>query len=119
MGLYEGIKDAIGIAQKADNIELYRQLIDLSSQALDMQTEIVRLREENAELKKGTDIENSFIRHAQPYLTIDGENPRTCYCAVCWGKSRKLLQMDRINWDHGQIKLYCSVCENHCIECCE
>ena len=38
MGLYEGIKDAIGIAQKADNIELYKQLIDLSSQAFDMQT---------------------------------------------------------------------------------
>ena len=104
MGLYEGIKDAIGIAQKADNIELYRQLIDLSSQALDMQTEIVRLREENAELKKGTDIENSFIRHEQPYLTLDGENPNACYCAVCWGESRKMVQMDRINWDHDQIK---------------
>ena len=43
MGLYEGIKGAIGIAQKADNIELYKQLIDLSSQALDMQTEIAKL----------------------------------------------------------------------------
>ena len=53
MGLYEGIKDAIGIAQKADNIELYRQLLDLGAQALDMQAEITRLREENAELKKG------------------------------------------------------------------
>ena len=42
MGLYEGIKDAIGIAQKADNVELYKKLIDLSSQALDMQTEIAK-----------------------------------------------------------------------------
>ena len=40
------------LAQKADNVELYKQLIDLSSQALDMQTEIAKLREENSELKK-------------------------------------------------------------------
>lgn len=40
MGLYEGIKDAIGLAQKADNIDLYKQLLDLGAQALDMQAEI-------------------------------------------------------------------------------
>ncbi|HEZ7991258.1 MAG TPA: hypothetical protein RWO66_09965 [Ruminococcus sp.] len=49
MGLYEGIKDAIGLAQKADNIDLYKQLLDLGAQALEMQAEITRLREENAE----------------------------------------------------------------------
>jgi len=38
MGLYEGIKDVAKIVQQADNIDLYRQLIDLSSQALDMQS---------------------------------------------------------------------------------
>ena len=49
MGLYEGIKDAIGLAQKADNIDLYKQLLDLGAQALERQAEITRLREENAE----------------------------------------------------------------------
>ena len=119
MGLYEGIKDAIGIAQKADNFELYKQLIDLSSQALDMQTEIAKLREENSELQKSKETEQRFVRHEQPYLTLEGDNQKVCYCAVCWGKDEKMIQMDRISWDKGQIKLYCSVCENHCIECCE
>ena len=119
MGLYEGIKDAIGIAQKADNIELYKQLIDLSSQALDMQTEIAKLREENSELQKSKQTEQKLVRHEQPYLTLEGDNPKVCYCAVCWGKDEKMIQMDRIKWDNDQIKLYCSVCENHCIECCE
>ena len=36
MGLYDKLKDVAKIAQKADNIDLYRQLIDLSSQALDL-----------------------------------------------------------------------------------
>ena len=38
MGLYEGIKDIANIVQKADNIDLYRQLLDLGAQALDMQS---------------------------------------------------------------------------------
>ena len=43
MSLYEGIKDAAKIVQKADNIELYQKLLDLSSQALDLQAQIQKL----------------------------------------------------------------------------
>ena len=47
MGLYDGIKDVAKVMQQADNIELYRQLLDLSAQALEMQAEISRLKEDN------------------------------------------------------------------------
>lgn len=57
MGLYEGIKDVAKVVQQADNIELYRQLVDLSAQALDMQSEIKRLTAENTELRKKQDLE--------------------------------------------------------------
>lgn len=52
MGLYEGIKDVAKVVQQADNIELYRQLLDLSAQALDFQAENSKLKEEIADLKK-------------------------------------------------------------------
>ena len=39
VGLYEGIKDVAKVVQQADNVELYRKLLDLSSQALDLQAE--------------------------------------------------------------------------------
>lgn len=58
MGLYEGIKDVAKVVQQADNIGLYRQLLDLSAQALDMQSEINRLTAENAELRKRKDIKS-------------------------------------------------------------
>lgn len=108
MGLYEGIKDAIGIAQKADNIELYRQLLDLGAQALDMQAEITRLREENEELKKSNDLESRIIRHPENFITLDGESDDIRYCAVCWGNEHKLIQL-RINDDE--------YCEFICIKC--
>ena len=103
MGLYEGIKDAIGIAQKADNIELYKQLLNLGAQALDMQAEIARLREENAELMKERDIESRILRHTPikvdaltyeyPYITLSNDESQIRYCAICWGRERKLIQL--------------------------
>ncbi len=51
MGLYEGIKDVAKIVQQADNVELYRRLLELSAQALDMQAESAALQRENEELK--------------------------------------------------------------------
>ena len=63
MGFYDAFKDALSVAQKADNVELYRQLLDLSAQALDLQEENVRLKSENAELRKAKDLEARIIRH--------------------------------------------------------
>ncbi len=94
MGLYEGIKDVASLVQKADNFDLYRKLLDLSAQALDMQAEIARLKEENAELRKGQDLESRIIRHEDPYITLRDESPEIQYCAVCWGNEKKLIQMN-------------------------
>ena len=51
MGLYDGIKDAAKVIQKADNIELYEKLLDLSAQALELQNDNARLIEENKKIK--------------------------------------------------------------------
>ena len=51
MGLYDNLKDIALVLQKADNVDLYKQLIELSSQALDIQNQLVRLSQENQELK--------------------------------------------------------------------
>ena len=61
MGLYEGIKDVAKVVQQADNIELYKQLLDLSNQALEMQAEIARLKEENQELRKANKLLHAFL----------------------------------------------------------
>lgn len=68
MGLYDAMKDAVSLAQKADNIELYRQLLDLSAQALDLQSEVARLKEENSELKKHRDLEADIEYHVDALL---------------------------------------------------
>ena len=62
MGFYDAFKDALSMAQKADNVDLYRQLLELCAQALDLQEENARLRNENAELSKAKDLEEKSDR---------------------------------------------------------
>lgn len=91
MGLYEGIKDAIGLAQKADNADLIKQLLDLGAQALEMQDEIRKLKEENEELKKANDLESRIIMHKENYITLKDDAEEIHYCSNCWGLNHKLI----------------------------
>ena len=93
MGLYDAFKDALSVAQKADNVELYRQLLDLSAQALDLQAEVARLKEENTGLRKKQDLSSSLKRHAESFITKEGEEPALRYCSHCWDADEKLVQL--------------------------
>lgn len=103
MRLYEGIKDVAKVVQQADNVDLYKKLLDLSEQALDMQAEIAALKEENIQLKKekeqsddivyhNTNIPNSKKRE-YPYITLASDKENIRYCAVCWGLNHKLIPL--------------------------
>lgn len=94
MSFYDAFKDAISVAQKADNVELYRKLLDLSAQALDLQAEVARLREENIALRKLKDVSEKIIRHEEPVVTIDGDDKNLYYCSHCWDSQQLLIQIN-------------------------
>ena len=93
MGLYEGIKDVAKVVQQADNIELYRQLLDLSAQALDLQAENGQLKEELHELKKKQDLEDKIIRHGALFLQLKDQPEEFMYCTNCWDSEKNIIQL--------------------------
>lgn len=99
MSLYEGIKDVAKVVQQADNVELYKRLLDLSSQALDMQDEIAKLKRENNELKAQKDISHRVVRHELPVITLEGDELGLFYCSHCWDSESVTIQL--ICWDDG------------------
>ena len=109
MGLYDAMKDAINLAQKADNIELYRQLLDLSAQALELQAEVARLKEENAKLRKKEDVSASIVRHAEPFITKVGDEANLRYCSHCWDADQKLIQLRCDEEDATFVCPHCKV----------
>ena len=93
MGLYDGIKDLAKVVQQADNIDLYRQLLDLGAQALEMQDELRKLKEENSDLKHKVKEHQRINRHKGAFITIEGDNLNIPYCAICYAKTGSLLQL--------------------------
>lgn len=108
MGLYDGIKDAAKVIQKADNIELYEKLLDLSAQALELQNDNARLIEENKKLRKKEDLSCRIVRHKDTYITLKDDNDEIMYCSCCWDSSNKLIQAHKN--DNGAF--WCHVCKN-------
>lgn len=95
MGLLENIKDAVSIIQKADNLDLYRQILDIQREALEQQEAMYKLQDENRELKDKLALKGRIIRHREPVITI--EDDPTPYCAVCYGKENKLIQLKPVD----------------------
>lgn len=108
MGLYDGIKDVANIIQKADNIELYGKLLDLSAQALELQNDVARLTEENNKLKQKENISNNIVRHDETYITLKNDKYETKYCSCCWDSSGKMVQVR--TYDDGEYM--CHLCKN-------
>ena len=102
MGFYDAFKDALNLAQKADNVELYRQLLDLSAQALDLQAENAKLKEENTELRKKKDLADRIVRHKEPVITLKNEKPILYYCSHCYDNENKLIQV-RCDFEYGEF----------------
>lgn len=92
MGLVENIKDVAKIVQKSDNLDLYRQLINISEQALDQQNTINHLQEKIERLNKKLKNKEKIQRHPELYLTLEGDD-NIIYCTHCWDNEEKLIQM--------------------------
>lgn len=112
LGLYDGIKDVAKIVQQADNIELYQKLLDLSAQALDMQDEIAKLREENSELKRVKNMEDDIEYHIDSFVTRKSDAKPIKYCAACWVDKKKLVPIQDVQHNN----FLCPLCKAHIVD---
>ena len=109
MGWYEAIKDGISAAQKADNIQLAKELIDVQKQMLDAEKENNTLKKELEELKEQLNISSKIQRHKDTFITLVDESQDVLYCSACWDSNRSLIQL------HAEAsgKFHCPICSNN------
>lgn len=107
MGILDTAKEAVQLVQKIDNIELYKQILDLQSEAL-------KLVEEHGVLKgRIKDLEDKFVIKEQLlhkenayWISIDDGTSRDIregpFCVHCWDKDQKLVRLH-----HGTRYWWC------------
>ena len=66
MAIYDFIKDALTIAQQADNVDLYKKLLEIGRMALDLQNENAELKKKIEEYARAQKFEEDIVRHTEP-----------------------------------------------------
>ena len=109
MAIYDFIKDALTIAQQADNVDLYKKLLEIGRMALELQNENAELKKKIEEYAQAQKFEEDIVRHTEPYYTLksEGEESDIYYCATCFGKENKKIQMVYMDG----YKLWCPACK--------
>lgn len=100
MGIYDVAKDALSIAQKADNIHLYQKILEIQALALDLQNDNSKLIEEIKKLKNDEEIDSKLIFKNNSYYMKNNEKEDGPFCSMCWDKDRKLVRMHKDDGYH-------------------
>jgi regulator of replication initiation timing len=94
MSLIDEIKSIAGVIQKVDNIELYRKILDLQAEALELIEQNSSLRAENIRLKEINKIQSNLVFKGNKYwLKKEESKMEGPYCSKCWDSNNKLLRM--------------------------
>jgi hypothetical protein len=101
MSLIENAKEAVKLVQQIDNIELYRKILDLQAEAIEL-TE--KLREKDEKIAQLENIGTIEIRNNFAYQ-INDDKILGPYCPRCLGKDKKLVHLIDAEETYG-----CSIC---------
>ena len=112
MALYDALKDAASVVNKAQNVELYQTLLDAQQQALELQSENAELKKKIEELQDMRELEEKIIRHKSTFITIKRDNQEIPYCSICWDTDKKTVQLQGYYEDDGRFNYSCIVCKN-------
>ena len=99
MGVLDTAKDAVQLVQKIDNIELYRKILDLQSDALKMVDDNAKLRDRIKELEAAFAIKDSLVFENNSYFVRKDTVQDGPYCTLCWDTDRKLVRLHKDDHD--------------------
>ena len=85
-----------------DTLDVFRELkelvqkkrdYELTEKLFELQEKIYELKEENERLESIKETEQNIERHSDwPYITLKNDDFKIPYCAICWGRDKKLIQ---------------------------
>jgi len=86
MGIIENAKEAVKLVQQIDNIELYRKVLDLQGEAIDLTEQLKQKDEIISQLKDALDLKGRLTcKDSAYYLTSEnGEIIDGPFCTKCF-----------------------------------
>ena len=108
MGIVENIKDAADLAKKIGDIELYRKIVHLEGEVMDLTREKRQADQKIEDLQKQLAL-RAKMTFKQPYYYQDGDN--VPFCPRCFEKDVIAVHVV-LQYDHEDaIAWNCPVCK--------
>ena len=98
MGILDTAKDVITLVQKADNLELVKQVLALQADIMKMMEENRALRDEVRELKGQLHTKvNLIFRDNTYWLPKDDGTEDGPFCSTCHDSEQKLVRLHKLH----------------------
>ena len=99
MSVIDTAKEAVMLVQKIDNIELYKKILELQSDALKMVEENGKLRDRIKELETAFVIKDTLTFEDNHYFAMKDGTKDGPYCTLCWDNDRRLVRKHKDDHD--------------------
>jgi len=98
MSIIDHIRDAAKVARQIDNIELYKQILDLQGEALEIQEQLLEKTKRIKELEEALVIKQkiAFVDSAYFETNAEGNPTGDPYCPRCYDIDKKLCHLNSL-----------------------
>lgn len=93
MSIINNAKEIADLIQKLGNIELYRKIVELEGQIIELTRENHASREQVEELIRQLSIKGKLQFERKLYWLIDGQTKDGPFCQRCYDVDRKLVRL--------------------------
>jgi len=108
MGIIDNVKEIADLIKKLNDVDLYRKIVGLEGEILDLTRQNRQFQQEVEELQATVDIQHKLEFRA-PFYWVEGD--KTPYCAKCWESQKKAIHMFFVGVDDASNVFRCSLCE--------
>ena len=113
MGIVENAKEIADLIKKYDNIELYRKIVELEGDIIELTRQIRSLEEKNEELEKKLSLSKK-MKYKKPFYFQGGDEAP--FCPLCYEREEKPIHLlGPEKWDDKQ-RYNCPSCNKIFLE---
>jgi hypothetical protein len=113
MGLIENLKDIAELAKAVGNIELYRRIVDLEGEIIELTRRSRSLETELEEQKNAWQLKGN-ITFRTPFYYVEGD--QYPFCPRCWEVDKRTVHVSEGLRTLGGQSWHCPECDNTYLE---
>ncbi len=112
MSIIENTKEIAELVKKLGNIDLYRRIVELEGEIIELSRQRLQLEQRVDELEKSARLKAEMVFHEPLYFQ---EGDSTPFCPTCFekeGRAIHLINYGELDTEKGpEVRWYCKLCK--------